>query len=168
MKQYLEAGKIVNTHGLKGELKVMHWCDSAEFLCEFDTLYLDKDKTPMKVLKTRIHKGVAMLTFEGINDINIAETYKNKVLYIDRDEVDMDGLVFQQDIIGIDVFDEFLDKKIGTVKDILPMPTYDMFVIKGKNKEHLVPDVDAFVLEIDIENKLMTIKTIEGMIEDED
>ncbi|MFI3226190.1 MAG: ribosome maturation factor RimM [Clostridia bacterium] len=167
MKQYLEAGKIVNTHGLKGELKVMHWCDSAEFLCEFDTLYLGEKKTPMNVLKTRIHKGTAMLTFEGINDINVAEKYKNQILYIDRDEVDMDGLVFQQDIIGIEVYDEFLGKKIGTIKDILPMPTYDMFVIKGEKKEHLVPDVDAFIIEIDVDNKLMTIKTIEGMIEDE-
>ncbi len=167
MKQFLEAGKIVNTHALKGELKVIHWCDSAEFLCEFDTLYLGDNKKPMKVIKSRIHKGTAMLTFEGIDNINEAEKYKNQVLYIDRDEVDMDGLVFQQDIIGIEVFDEYLNKKIGIVKDILPLPTYDMFVIKGEKKEYLVPDVDAFIMEIDIDNKLMTIKTIEGMIEDE-
>ena len=167
MKKLLEVGKIVNTHGLKGELKVIHWCDSPEFLCEFDVLYLDQ-KTALKVNKSRIHKGMAMLTIEGINDINEAEKYKNKVLYIDRDEVDMDGLVFQQDIIGIEVFDKYLDKKIGTVKDILTMPTYDMFVIQGSKKEHLVPDVDAFIVEIDVSANLMTIKTIEGMIEDED
>ena len=71
-------------------------------------------------------------------------------------------------IFGIEVFDKYLDKKIGTVKDILTMPTYDMFVIQGSKKEHLVPDVDAFIVEIDVSANLMTIKTIEGMIEDED
>lgn len=164
-KEFLEVGKIVNTHGIRGELKVMHWCDSPEFLCEFDTLYLD-EKTPLKVLKSRIHKNAVLITFEGINDINIAEKYKNRVLYIDRNDVE-DDLVFQQDIIGIEVYDEFLGKKIGVLKDILPMPTYDMFVIKGEKKEYLVPDVDAFIKEIDVEGNLMTIQTIEGMIEDE-
>lgn len=166
MKKFLEVGKIVNTHGIKGELKIMHWCDSAEFLCEFDTLYFE-DKTPLKVTKSRIHKNAVLMFIEGINDINEAEKYKNKVLYIDRDEVDMDGAVFQQDIVGMDVYDEYLEKNIGKVKEIIPMPTYDMFIIKGTKKEHMIPDVDAFIMEIDTEKNLMTVKTIEGMIEDE-
>lgn len=167
MKKFLEVGKIVNTHGIRGELKIMHYCDSAEFLCEFDTVYLN-EKTPMKVLKSRIHKNAVLMTFEGINDINEAEKYKNKLIYIDRDDADIDeNQIFQQDIIGLRVYDEYLQKEIGVVRDILNMPTYDMFVIKGTKKEHLVPDVDAFIKEIDIEQGLMTICTIEGMIEDE-
>lgn len=167
MKQFLEVGKIVNTHGIRGELKVMHYCDSAEFLCEFETVYLD-EKTPLKVIKTRCHKNAVLMTIEGINDINEAEKYKNKMLYIDRNDAEIDpNQVWQEDIKGLKVYDEYLNKEIGYVKDILNMPTYDMFVIKGSQKEHLVPDVDAFIKEIDIEKGIMTICTIEGMIEDE-
>ena len=165
MKDFLEVGKIVNTHGLKGEIKVMHWCDSAEILLDFHKVYLD-EKTVLTIKKARIHKNAVLMTFEGIDDINEAEKYKNKIIYVKREEMDIDeNQVFHQDIIGLRVFDEYLNKEIGTVKEILPMPTYDMFVIKDNNKEHLVPDVEVFIKEIDVEKGLMTICTIEGLIE---
>ncbi len=165
-KQFLEVGKIVNTHGLKGEMKVMHLCDSQEFLMSFDTVYLNEN-TPLKVIKTRTHKNAVLMTFEGINDINIAEKYKNQFIYIDRADAP-ESLIFQQDMIGIDVFDEYLNKKIGTLKEILTFPASDMFVIdNGNGKEYLVPDVEAFVKEIDLDKKLLTICTIEGLINDD-
>ena len=167
MDKLLEVGKIVNTHGLKGEIKILHWCDSPEFLLEFDTVYLE-GKIPLNIKTARVHKKSVLMTFEGINDINEAEKYKNKIIYINRDDAEIDeNQVFHQDIIGINVFDQYLNKEIGVVKDILEMPTYDMFVIQGDKKEHLVPDVEKFIKEIDIDKKLMTICTIEGMIEDE-
>lgn len=164
-KEFLEIGKIVNTHGIRGEMKVMHMCDSPEFLCTFKTVYLNQE-TPLKVLKTRIHKNTVLMTVEGINDINEAEKYKNKMIYMDRADAP-DDLIFQQDIIGYKVYDEYLGKEIGTLKEILEMPTYDMLVIKGAKKEHLIPDVEEFVLEIDEEKEMIYVKTIEGLIEDE-
>lgn len=164
-KEFLELGKIVNTHGIRGEMKVMHMCDSPEFLCEFKTVYLDEN-TSLKVVKSRIHKNAVLMTFEGINDINEAEKFKNRLIYMDRADAP-DDLIFQQDIIGFKVFDEFLDREIGTLKEILPFPTYDMLVIKGLKKEYMIPDVEQFVLEIDEEQKMIFVKTIEGLIDDE-
>lgn len=164
-KEFLEIGKIVNTHGIKGELKVMHMCDSAEFLCDFKTVYLD-EKTPLKVIKSRVHKNTVLMTFEGINDINEAEKYKNRFIYMDRADAP-ENLIFQQDLVGFEVFDERTGKTIGKLKEILEFPTYDMLVIKDGEKEHMIPDVEKFVKEFDVENERIVVETIEGLIEDE-
>ena len=78
-KQYLETGKIVNVHGLKGEVKVYPWCDSPEVLCQFDVLYTNKGTVPMEVQSSRIQKNMVLIKFKGIDTIEQAEELKNKV-----------------------------------------------------------------------------------------
>ncbi len=88
-KQFLEIGKIVSTHGVRGEVKVLPWCDSAEFLTEFEELYFDGGKTPVQIENARVHKGMAILKLEGVNTMDQANLYRGKVLYMDRDDVEL-------------------------------------------------------------------------------
>ena len=106
MKQYLEIGKIVNVHGLRGDVKVVPWCDDPEFLCEFDTLYLGKAQKPVTVTAARLQKGNVLLHLEGVDTAEAAEALRNQVLYMDRDEVELEeGVYFIQDLIGLEVLD---------------------------------------------------------------
>ena len=83
-KQFLEAGKIVNTHGVTGEIKVQSWCDSPEVLLDFDTLYLSPTE-PVQVKKSYVHKNCVIMRLEGVNTCEAAEALKNRVLYLDRE-----------------------------------------------------------------------------------
>ena len=99
-KQFLEAGKIVGTHGVRGDLKVQSWCDSPEVLCDFDTLYLD-EKTPVTVEKAQVHKNVVLMHLEGVDTVEAAEALRGRVLHLDREDVELpEDLVFIQDILG--------------------------------------------------------------------
>ena len=105
-KKFLEAGKIVGTHGVRGDLKVQSWCDSPEVLCDFDTLYLD-EKTPVTVEKAQVHKNVVLMHIKGIDTVEAAEAMRNKVLHLDREDVELpEDLVFIQDILGARVCTE--------------------------------------------------------------
>ena len=88
-KQFLEIGKIVSTHGIKGEVRVQAWCDSSEFLTEFDTLYFDKGRTAVEVEEARVHKNVVVMKLAGVNDMNAAQALRNKILYMNRDDVEL-------------------------------------------------------------------------------
>ena len=95
--QFLEAGKIVGTHGLKGEVRVDPWCDSAEFLAKFKRLYY-KDGTELKVISSRPHKNITIIHLEGVNDVNAADGLRGRVLYINRDDVKLpDGSKLHED-----------------------------------------------------------------------
>ena len=85
-KQFLEIGKIVATQGIRGEVRVQYYCDSAEVLCDFDTLYLDKGKTPMEITRAFPHKNVVVMKFAGIDKIEQAQPLIGKVLYLDRED----------------------------------------------------------------------------------
>lgn len=157
---YLECGKIVNTHGIRGEVKLMPWADSPEFLCDFDTLYIDE--TPVKVLSARVHKNCVIAKLEGINDVNTAMLYKNKVVCIRRDDVELpEGAFFLADIIGLDVVDEH-GIKLGVLKDILSPSHQQVYVVEGE-RTIMIPVVPEFILETNIEAGYIKVHLIEGM-----
>ena len=162
-KQYLEAGKIVNTHGVRGEVKIQPWADSAEFLQGFDILYLEGEK-PIRLLHSRVHKAQLIAQLEGVTEINAAIALKNKLVYIRRADVSLPpGHFFIQDILGLPVLDED-GVELGVLKEILPRPAGDVYVIAGKDgKEHLIPDVPDFLLEKNLEAGFIRVRLIEGM-----
>ena len=101
-KPYLEAGKIVNTHGVRGEVRIQPWADDAAFLLGFRTFYIDG--APVHVAHSRVHKGMLVVKFADYDDVNAAMTLKNRVVSIARADVTLpDGQYFQQDLIGIAV-----------------------------------------------------------------
>lgn len=164
-KQFLEIGKIVNTHGVRGDVKVQPWCDSPDFLAEFETLYR-KDETPLQVLSAKVHKGCVLMHLEGIDTMEQAQQMRGMTLYMDRDDVELeDGAFFIQDAIGLPVYDERVQRQIGVVKEINDGPAGDLYVIQDGDKQHLIPS--AFLQTVDLEKGLVTMCTIEGLLSDE-
>lgn len=160
----LEAGKIVNTHSLKGEVRIYPYCDSAEFLCELDYLYIDGEKT--KVVSARVHKGQALVKFKGVNDINEAELLIGKVVYFDKNEVDLEeGQYFIDDIKGLEVYDADTGEFYGKVINVIITGANDVFEVKNSDKLLLVPKIDDVVKEIDLENGKILITPIKGLFE---
>jgi len=161
-KEYLEAGKIVNTHGVRGEVKIVPWADSAAFLQDFETLYIDG--APVKLLSSRVHKHMLIAKLEGVSTIEGAIALKNKLVTIRRADAQLPpGDFFIQDILGLPVIDE-TDASLGTLKEVLPRPAADVYVIVTEGgTERLVPDVPAFILEKNLEGGFIRVRLIEGM-----
>jgi len=159
-KQFIEAGEIVGTHGIKGQVKINPWADSPKFLTKFKTLYIDGK--PVKVISTSVHKTNVIAELEGIDDINKAMTYKGKIVSINRDDAHLPkGSYFITDIIGSVVVDEE-GNEIGKLVEVMERPASAIYVVKGE-VEHLIPDVPEFVRNIDAENGIITVHLIEGM-----
>ena len=159
-KELLESGQIVNTHGIRGEVKIVPWADSPEFLCRFSTLYIDG--SPVKVRSARVHKGNVIALLEGVDDVNAAMLLKNKTVCIHRKDARLPkGTFFLQDIIGLDVVDEG-GVKLGTLHEILSPSLQQVYVVKGE-REILIPAVPEFILETNIEGGYIKVRLIEGM-----
>ena len=160
--QFLEAGEIVNTHGIQGEVKIVPWCDTPEFLCGFDTLYIDG--APVKVRAARAHKGNVLARLEGVDDVNAAMRLKGKVVSIDRTGVELpDGRHFIADLIGLTVIDDDTGAELGAIADVLTPPAHEVYVVRGKGKEYLIPAVDAFLRGTNVEEGWVRVHLIEGM-----
>ncbi|MBR4950168.1 MAG: 16S rRNA processing protein RimM [Clostridia bacterium] len=163
----IETGKIVNTHGIRGEVKVMPWCDSPEDFYEFENLYL-KSGTCLEIEALRVHKDTVIIKFKNINSINEAEKYRNYVLYADKEDFMLEeDCFFIADLMGIEVYDEKSNEFYGTITEVLQNGAKDVFVIKNKEtgKEYLLPYIDETVIEIDIKDKKMKIRPLEGLFE---
>jgi 16S rRNA processing protein RimM len=163
-KQFLETGKIVNVHGLKGEVKVYPWCDSPEFLCEFDTLYTNQGKESITIENARIQKNMVIMKIKGIDTVEQAQAMRNKVLYMNRDDVELDeDSYFIQDLIGLEVFDADTNAFYGTLVDVLETGANDVYTIKNEelHKEYLIPAIPDVVISTDLESNKMTIRPLE-------
>lgn len=161
----LEAGKIINTHGIRGELKVQPWCDTPDFLCGVDTLYVDE--VAHKVLSARVHKGNVLVTLARVDTMDAALSLKNKIVFISRDEVTLpEGRHFVADLIGLEVRDADTGRAVGKLEEVLTYPAHDIFVVRGE-KEYLIPAVDAFVVETRPEDGYLTVRLMEGLATDE-
>ncbi len=164
MKQYMETGKIVNTHGIRGELKVEPWSDSPEFLLDLERVYIDK--VEYKVENSRVHQNFVLMKLEGIDSIDDGMKYKNKLVFFDRDDVELDeDAYYIQDLLGFSVYDMRQDKVIGRLTNVEEYPASTMYIVKKDGVTHMIPEV--FVKEIDTEKQLVTIETISGLGEAE-
>ena len=159
-KRYLEAGQIVNTHGVRGEVRIQPWADEAAFLTRFRRFYLDGGE--IKVRSCRVHKGMCIASLAGVDDVNAAMALKGKVIFIDREDAHLpEDKVFLQDILGAQVVDED-GRDLGVIDDVMEAPAASVLVVKGQ-REILIPDVPAFVLKKDADAGVVTVRLIEGM-----
>lgn len=162
----IEIGKIVNTHGIKGEVKVQPWCDDPAMFDEFDALIIDNK--PYNVLKNRFHKNCEIVQFEGINNIDDAELLRNKVVYVNRDEIKVpEGRHFISDIIGLLVKEES-GRVLGIVDDIIKTGSNDVYILKDtfNKKQILIPVIDQVVKEINIEQGYILVELMKGLIDE--
>ena len=158
-QRFLEAGKITNTHGVRGEVRITPWADSAQFLRRFSVFYIDEK--PVRVLSARVHKNQLIAKLEGVEDVNAAMALKNRVICIDRADARLpEGRFFVQDLLGLPVRGDD-GAELGTLADVLELPQGSVYVVRGA-REILIPDVPEFILDIDAENGI-TVHLIEGM-----
>ena len=174
MGEYIEAGKITSTHSFRGEVKIQSWCDTPEFLLRFKIFYLDgKGGSFITVDKIKQANTLLIASFEGINSEEDALKLRNKVLYIKKEDAELDeGAFFISDLIGLSVFDFNTGEKYGVLSDIFNNGASDIYVIntgiveivnkKDKIKEVLIPNVKEFVKKVSLEEGVF-VTPIEGM-----
>ena len=163
-KRFLEAGEVVGTHGIQGEVKILPWADGPEFLLGFKTLYLNGK--PYAVRSSRVHKTCVLAKLEGIDTPEQATLLRKQVVTVDRTGVKLpDGAVFIADLIGCRALDDD-GNEFGKITDVLTMPSSDVYVIKGE-KTYMIPAVKAFVREINVAEGFVRVHLIEGMATDE-
>ena len=163
----LEVGKIVNTHGLRGEVKVVAWMDAPEDFAELTTVYLKTKKETLKltVRNVKYQKNNLIVKFAEFNDINEVEQYKNHVLYADRDELGElpEGTYYIVDLIGLEVYTE-AGERIGVISDVFNTGANDIYEVKRDGRKNLLlPVIDDVVLNVDLENKQVKVHLIEGL-----
>lgn len=159
---YIYIGDIVNTHGIKGELKIIsHFKYKNNVFIKGTPIYIGKNKEKQVINSYRKHKIFDMITLLGFNDINEVLKYKGEPVYIDKNEIKIDGIL-NEDLIDMDVYND--ESFIGKVTDILNNGVYDILVIENNKNKNLVPNIDEFIKNIDLENKKIQINMIEGLI----
>ena len=168
--KYLEAGKIVGTHGVRGMVRIQPWCDSGEFFCSLKKVYLDNEgKNKLTVLKSSPHGNVVIAAIKGIDSIEEAEKYRNKVVYMDRRDARLeDGQYFICDLLGCQVSDADSGKTLGVISDVSQTGANDVWHIKKDENEYLIPCIDEVVVSVDIEEEKVVIRPLKGIFPDED
>lgn len=173
MPEFYHVGKIVNTHGIKGEVKVVATTDFPEtrFQKGAKLVIMGKTNVPVTVTASRVHKGTMLLTFEGYNDINEVLPFKGQLLGVaeaDMDQAELqDDEYFYKDIIGMTVQTED-GTEVGTVSEILSPGANDVWVVKRRGKQDLLlPYIASVVLRVDVPNKLTVVDIPEGLDPDE-
>ena len=159
---FLEIGKIVNTHALRGAVKMVVWADSTEVIGDIKNLY-DKNNNCYEIKSVSYQKQNAIVKLSGIDSIEQAEKLKGKIMYVSRDEFNLpDGVYFIADLIGLSVYEN--DTLLGKIDDVFPAGGCDVYSIKG-DKEILFPALKENILNIDFENKIMKVKIPEGLLD---
>ena len=159
--QYIEAGEIVTTHGVRGEVKVLPWVDSPEVLCDFDRCRIDGKEYTMEC---RVQKTCNLVKLSGIDTMEAAQAMRGKTIELYREDID-DEVIFAAELIGVEVF--VGEEKIGKIVDVLDYPGNSVYVVKGEH-EYMIPAVKQFILDTDMETNKMQVQLIEGMRSDED
>ena len=159
--QFIEAGEIVTTHGVRGEVKVLTWLDSPELLCEFDRCRIGgKDYTMESV---RVQKTCNLVKLSGIDTMEAAQAMRGKVIELYREDIDED-VIFGAELIGVEVYEG--DTLLGKITDVLDYPASSVYVVSGEH-EYMIPAVSQFILSTDVDANRMQVKLIEGMRSDE-
>ena len=159
--QFVEAGEIVTTHGIKGEVKVLPWLDDPEMLCEFDRCRIDGKE--FEIEQCRVQKTCNLVKLSGIDTMEAAQAMRGKTIELYREDID-DEVIFAAELIGMEVFCE--GEKIGKIADVLDYPGNSVYVVKGKF-EDMIPAVKEFILSTDMDKNEMQVKLLEGMRSDE-
>ena len=159
--QYLEAGEIVTTHGVRGELKILPWADGPEFLQEYHRVLIGT--TEYKVEQCRIQKSCNLVKLSGVDTMEQAQQLRGKIVKIYREDAPED-LIFAAELLDMDVYCE--DTCIGKIVDVLDYPGNKVYVVKGAH-EYMIPAVKQFVLSTSLQENKMHVSLIEGMRTDE-
>jgi len=161
----IETGKIVNTHGVKGEMKVVPWTDDPAVFSDFSTVTVNRISYP--VVSVRFQGPNVLLKLEGINDMTTAEGLKNKIVYASRADFHLpEGTYFIADLMGLTVVEDETGRELGTITDVFATGANDVYeVTDGEGKKYYVPAIRDCVKTTDLSAKQMRIHIMEGLFE---
>ena len=165
MENLLEIGQIVNTHGLRGDVKVMPWCDDPEIFHELAYVLIDGEE--YEIQKSSLHKNAVLLKLKGIDHINDAENYRNKVLTIPREELGElpEGTYYICDLLGCSV-ETVNGRNLGKICDIIKTGSNDVYVVEDITKKQvLIPVIDEVIKSVSIDEKRIVIEPLKGLID---
>ena len=163
-KHLLPTGQIVNTHGLKGHVKVMPWADDPDELLDYERFFIDGRE--YRVQHSSRQKSMILLKLEGVDSMEDAAKLRQKEISIAREDVELeDGVAFIADLIGLPVLADGVE--IGKLTEVLTLPGNDVYVVKGQ-REYLIPAVKEFVEPLDPSQGCVRVHLIEGMESDAD
>lgn len=159
---YIEAGEIVTTHGVRGEVKLLSWLDSPEMLCEFDRCRISGREYVMD--SVRVQKTCNLVKLRGVDTMEDAQKLRGKTVELYREDIS-DELIFASELVDMEVFAD--GACIGKIKEVLDYPGNSVYVVQGE-REYLIPAVKEFILSTDLEKNQMQVKLLKGMASDED
>ena len=159
--QFVEAGEIVTTHGIKGEVKVLCWLDDPEMLCEFDRCRIGGKEYTIE--QCRVQKTCNLVKLSGVDTMDSAQLMRGKIIELYREDID-DEVIFAAELIGVEVYSD--NALIGKITDVLDYPGNSVYVVKGEH-EYMIPVVNQFIVSTDMQANRMDVKLIEGMRTDE-
>jgi len=165
MKQkFIDAGEIVTTHGIRGEVKVMPWLDCPDMLCEFERCRIDG--VEYKIDACRVQKSCNLVKLHGIDTMEAGQAMRGKTIQLYREDID-DEVIFAVELIDVEVFHN--GKSIGKISGVLDYPGNSVYVVGTEtNKEaYMIPAVKEFILSTDLDKNEMHVNLIEGMRVDE-
>ncbi len=172
IKDYLELGQIVGTHGIKGEIRINPWCDSPDFAKKFRTVYFDREgKAPVKVITSRAHGNIILMKLENVETVEAAQTLRNRILYIKRTDASLPkGTWFIEELIGCDVYDADDEGiRYGKITDVSPTGANDVWHITDDDGiEFLIPSIKEVVISVDVEKNSVIIRPLKGIFDDAD
>ena len=159
---YIEAGEIVTTHGVRGEVKVLSWLDSPEMLCEFDRCRISGREYVMD--SVRVQKTCNLVKLQGVDTMEDAQKLRGKTMELYREDISVE-LIFASELVDVEVYAD--GACIGKIKEVLDYPGNSVYVVQGE-REYLIPAVKEFILSTDLERNQMQVKLLKGMASDED
>ena len=160
--EFIHIGQIVNTHGIRGEIKLLPHSVDPDIIVRCKTMYIDGQAIAPRT--RRVHKGCVLLTLPGVEDIDTALAYKNKDVSIRRKDVKLPkGVYFDQELLGLTARNAATGETLGTVEEVMNYPAHKVYAIRGGKDEYLVPAVPAFIQDIDIQAGTIDIHVWEGL-----
>ena len=166
-KEFLECGKIVSTHGVRGEVRVQPWCDTPDFLEQFDTLWTGRGRAPVHVQRARAHGNIVILKLSGIDSMDDAEKLRGADLYVERaDAVPLsEGEYYIGDIIGMKAVAED-GTELGIIRDVIDTAANDVYAVRREGrKDLLIPAIKQCIKAVDLERNMMTVHLIDGLLD---
>ena len=166
-KPFLEAGQIVSTHGVRGEVRVQPWCDSPEQFAGFRRLYWDAEGKQPVAVRSRPHKHVALTVIEGVTSVEAAAALRGRLLYVDRHDIRLPkGHHLVQDLIGLTVVDADTGEPYGTLTDVSQTGANPVYHMQTPRGEVLIPAIPSVVISIDTRAEILRLRPMKGLFDD--
>ena len=160
----VKIGRIVNTHGIRGEVRVQPYRQDPQFLTRFKTVYIKGE--PVKPTACHVHKSLVLMKLPGVDDMNAALTYKDTDIYLRRDDPKIPrDMVFDEELLDMEVIRDDTGEKLGVITEVTEYPAHDVYTVRG-TRDILIPAVpDVFIKSVDLEANQMVVHILEGMDE---